>query len=215
MDNIEQLIMPSRKGWSATVGYDHLTGEPTDIEVNEGYMANSPFADNGWTPNEVQVEPEALGPGQESEGDQMIIDGLIELYPQLDNMLDFAVEQHGEEFVSLYDDAVDSGDWNTVMKFLEQWSQEFAEANPQPEAFSHEQINEGLNDLADMAPEGLEMAFSYLQMAEQTQDPIESDVLQSTAAFHRGEITAEQGIQAMLDRYPIEKLIPIYQKHNL
>ena len=98
------------------------------------------------------------------------------------------------------------------MKFLEQWSQEFAEANPQPEVFSHEQINEGLNDLADMAPEGLDS--SYLQMAEQTQDPIESDVLQSTAAFHRGEITAEQGIQAMLDRYPIENSSHL-PEHNL
>lgn len=211
MDNIEQLIMPSRKGWTATVGYDHLTGEPTDIEVNEGYMANSPFADEGWSPAEVQLDSEALARGEETEGDQMIIDGLIELYPDIDDIMDFAVDAYGEDMVAIYDDAVDSGDWSKVNEFLEQWSQEFRDSQP---SISHEE-QQVYDDLMDAEPEGLEAAYELLQLAEQANDPAESAVLQMSAAFHKGDITAQDAIQQMLSRYPKEQLLNILDKHDL
>lgn len=201
--------MPHWRGMSASMGYDPETGEYTEPVVGLGHDPHSPFADG----DEIQadyIDPEALAPTDSSE--EMIVDAVHELYPDLDGILDYAIAQYGDEITQMYDDAIDSDDWATVHNFLEQWSEEFRQ--DQTPDVDYEEVQQELNQLVETEAEGLETAFELLQQAEQTDNPIESEMLQMASAFHKGDVSAEDAIQQMLGKYPLEELTRIYNKLN-
>jgi len=191
-----------------TIGFDEATGEALDPVVGLGHSPHSPFADGDEIPEDYQ-DPDAFEP---QSGEDMIVESIHELYPDLDNILDFAIEKHGDEITSLYDEAIDKDDWSTVNNYLEQWSEEFRETQQEP--VNYEEVTQELDQLVETEPEGLETAFDLLQQAEQSSDPCESEILQMSASFHRGDISAEDAIQSMLDKYPIDQLINTYNQLN-
>lgn len=200
-----------RKGWTVVADFDESTGEYLEPQVGNGHDPTSPFADSQQELPTDYLAPESLEPS-ESEGEDMIVEGIHELYPDLDNILDFAIEAYGDEITQLYDQAIEDSDWSSVHKYLEQWSEEYREG--QTPQVNYEEVTQELNTLAESESLGTETAFEFLQMAEQASDPIESEMLQLTASFHKGDVSAEDAIQSMLDRYPIDQLLPIYNKLN-
>ena len=200
-----------RKGWTVTADFDEATGEYLDAQVGHGHDPNSPFADSQQEIPEDFINPEAYQDGEPS-GEDLIVEGIHELYPDLDGILDYAIEKHGDEITSLYDQAIEDSDWSAVNQYLEQWSQEYRETQ-QPEV-NYEEVTQELDQLAETEAEGMETAFELLQQAEQADNPIESEMLQMASAFHKGDVSAEDAIQQMLDRYPLDQLLPIYNKLN-
>ena len=202
--NPEQIHLSNRSGMTCVMGFDPVTGEPLEPTVGIGHSPTSPFADGDDAPFDY-LDPEALSPTD--NGEAMIVEATHELYPDLDQILDFAIATYGDEITQMYDDAIENDDWATVHNFLESWSEEFRETQT---SASHEEVNQELDQLAEAEPEGLETAFELLQQAEQTDNPIESEMLQMASAFHKGDISANDAIQQMLNKYPLEQLIPLY-----
>lgn len=201
---------PQHSGFEARMNYDPVTGEYLEPSVGVGHNPHSVFADEGEDIPTDYIDPEALAPT--GSGEDMIVEGLHELYPDLGGILDYAIAQYGDEITNMYDQAIEDGDWSTVNNFLEQWSSEFREGQ-QPE-FNREEVEQELDQLAETEPEGMEVAFELLQQAEQADNPIESEMLQMASMFHKGDVDAQSAIQAMLDKYPIDQLLPIYNKLN-
>ena len=192
----------------ASMDYDPVTGEYLDPVVGLGHDPNSPFAGDEEIPTDY-IAPDA---DESQSSEDLIVDAVHELYPDLDGILDFAIATYGDEITQMYDEAIDSDDWATVHNFLEQWSEEFRE-NQAPEV-DYEEVNQELNQLVETEAEGMETAFELLQQAEQSDNPTESAMLQMASAFHKGEVSAQDAIQQMLDTYPIEDLIKTYNQLN-
>ena len=60
-------------------------------------------------------------------------------------------------------------------------------------------------------PQGTEIAYQYLQVAEQSEDPVYRDVAMATAEFHRGQMTAEEAINSVLECHTMEDAARIYR----
>ena len=196
-----------RKGITVSPTYDPVTGEMGEPEVGIGHAPTSPFADHTEL-DEDYLNPESLEPS-ESEGEDLIVEAIHELYPDLDSILDYAIDTYGDEITAMYDQAIEDSDWSSVNKYLETWSEEFRENQSEP--VDYEAVTQELNSLAETEAEGTELAYELLQQAEQSSDPLESEILQMSAAFHRGEVSAETAIQSLLDKHDINQLISTYK----
>ena len=203
---MEINYQPQRSGYEVRMDYDPATGEYLEPQVGYGHNPHSVFADDEQYTEDVQLPPEAT---ESHDVDDDIADAIHELYP-IDAILDYVVNTYPEEFYADYDKAVDAGDWGKVHEFLDRMNAEYMEANPQPEEFNREAVEQELDQLAGTEPEGTELAFELLQQAEQTSDPLASEILQMSAAFHRGEVDAQTAIQSMLDKHDINQLIQTY-----
>ena len=199
-----------RKGWTVTPDFNEETGEYLDPSVNYGHSASSPFADDKQESPEDYISPDAV---ESPDVDDEIADAIHDLY-DIDSILDYVVNNYPEDYYADYDKAVDEGDWSKVHEFLERMNAEYQETQPQQPEINYEEVTQELDQLVENEPEGTEVAFEYLQLAEQASSPIESDFYQTSASFHRGEISAQDAIQSMLDKYPLQDLITIYNQQN-
>ena len=219
MTDINQLITPQRGGMTASMGYDEVTGQATEPVVGMGHDPNSPFA--GDLPQDF-INPEALAENPENDPDEVIAGAVLELYgDHMDGILDFMEATLPKEQVEAYDQAIDSGDWSSVMPLLEQVAEEYFQALEQGIKFelpqdqvTDEEVQTEMDNLANMEPEGYETAMNILGHAESVPAGAERDLLMAAAEFHAGRADPRESTQMLIDKYGLETLIPLYQKWN-
>ena len=78
---------------------------------------------------------------------------------------------------------------------------------------TQEEIDAVIEPMLEAEPDGMEAAYEWLQMAQQTQsdNPVYSAVCSATAAFHNNQVSAEEAISTVLESHPLNKVIEIYQ----
>ena len=76
-----------------------------------------------------------------------------------------------------------------------------------------EEIDAVIEPMLEAEPEGMESAYNWLQAAEeyQSSNPVYSAVCSATASFHDGSMSAEEAISSVLENYPMDEVIQIYQ----
>ena len=80
---------------------------------------------------------------------------------------------------------------------------------------SNQEANDPMQELSDVEPLGLEVAYAYLAMAEAAFDGVEREVLYNCSLFHKGDISAQEAIEPLIQKHGVARLKPIYDKHNL
>lgn len=144
------------------------------------------------------------------------IEALLESEPDLQDSLQWAQSALPQEMIAEFNDAINNGDIDEINKQLEWlltlYREENAEAfeDAEVEPITDEDFQEAYAGLTEQEPQGTELAFQYLQAAEQSDDPVYRDVAMATAEFHRGQMTAEEAINAVLERHSIEDAARIY-----
>ena len=78
---------------------------------------------------------------------------------------------------------------------------------------TQEEIDAVIEPMLEAEPEGVESAYNWLQPAEeyQSSNPVYAAVCSATASFHDGSMSAEEAISTVLENYPMDEVIQIYQ----
>ncbi len=182
--------------------------------------------------NEITGERQYLVTEQEQRSDldyqrdtdEEYISNIIELYPNIQQMLAFGKEYYPPEFVIDFNNAMNGEDDGERWQFLELLDQDFRDAHPEVASVQEEttvaedvtqaEIDEVLDPMLQEEPAGLEMAYQWLQAAEDSQEsnPVYSAVCAATASFHNSEMSAEEAISSVLENYPLDEVIKIYRQ---
>ena len=150
--------------------------------------------------------------------DEEYIANIIELYPNIQEMLAFGKENYTPEFIIDFNNAIDGDDDAEMWRYLEQLDQDFREAHPsapvEENNVSQEEIEAALDPMLQEEPAGMEMAYQWLQAAEasQSSNPVYSAVCAATASFHNNEMSAEEAISSVLERYPLQDVVKVYKQ---
>ena len=174
----------------------------------------------------------------ESDADQQYIDTIFEAYPQLPDALSAAADHLPENIIREYNNAIEVGDWDLVMPFIEQVIEdyqngEFGEPStleePYEEPYEEASEEEEASELDAWSDEELAAArqeidenlfysepeYAHVQYwqeeADTAEDPVYRGVCAATAAFHAGEVDAEDAINYVLENYPKDDVIRIYR----
>ena len=196
---------PSHRGMTCTPGFNEETGEYTDLQVGIGHSPASPFAGDEEIPEDQALDPESLAP---SDPDDQIADAVIELYgDHMEPILDYMAVTLTDEQIEAYDQAIEDGDWSTVLPLLEQTAAEYFEQV----SASAESVQAEIDELGAQEPQGMELAYEHLELAQQQTDPIKRDLFMASAEFHRGNLSSSEAIETLLSKYSIEEVAPIYK----
>lgn len=169
---------------------------------------------------------------EESDADQQYIDTIFEAYPDLSDALSAAADHLPEHVIENYHKALDVGDWDLVMPFIEKVIEDYyngefttdATEGDEPEGVEDEEQEEVEDEWSNEEVEALNEEVAPLLMSEpdeslvdQWQDAIESTdddtfkgIAAATASFHAGEISAEEAIEFVLENYNKRDIIRIY-----
>ena len=155
--------------------------------------------------------------------DAEYIQAITELYPDLQDALAYARDNKSPEYIIDFNNKIDGGDYDEFVPFIEELMEEYRSTAGSPveeeqqtdeQQVSQEEINAAIEPMMEAEPEGMEIAYGWLQAAEeyQTSNPIYSAVCAATAAFHDGSMTAEQAISSVIENHPMNEVIKIYQQ---
>ena len=207
-------FQPERPAMTCTPTLNEETGEYGEPIVGIGHDPNSPFAMDS-SPQELNVPSEMTEENDHyTQGDNLMIDSIMEAYP-VENILNYIVENYPEDYYADYDNAIDNGDWDYVQQFLERMQAEAQEAGYIQETVTDEMVNNELNSLQETQPNGMETAYSLMQQADSASSDIERDYFYFSAQFHAGELSAADGINAMLNKYSGPELMAVHSKYRL
>ena len=168
----------------------------------------------------------------EVDYDQDYVDAIFELYPNAMECLAIAADVFPPEEVEAYNKALDEGDWDVVVPFLERITSEFGNQSYEVEDYEEdessedsdasddewspeesEQLDVAVNELMDTTPD-FELSEQYQQIALQAQDQgdeVLAAVAAATSAFHSSDLEAEEAIDYILATYPKEEVMRVYQ----
>ena len=143
------------------------------------------------------------------------LSAITELYPDLEEAKQYALEHWHPDLIAEFDAAVESDNLDHFVPMLEELMEEYRAQYGEPEqAFevSQEEFDEAIAPLLEQEPGGIEAAYEWAYQASEYQDanPCYSAVCAATAAFHDGSMDAEEAIASVLDNYSLEEVIPIY-----
>ena len=213
-----------------------LTVSPVMSVDDQGNEVVTDFAVQGheggtWTdPNDIYEDAEGTlhhvyedvqldTPGSESEADQMLVDGINELYPNIDQMLAFASDNYDADTLDRYNAAIDVFDVDVVFPFLEQLEQDFnAAGEPEFELEDGEDLDPATVDewfdslpdetLDEMVDDLYEQpfddeAFDLYSTAhlEFPDDSVESAILMQGMLIANGNTTLDQAIEDVLGQF--------------
>ena len=149
------------------------------------------------------------------------IQAITELYPDLQDALDYAFHNWTPELIEDFNNKVDGGDFDGFVPLIEELMEEYRSTVsapvenqiPDDADVTQEEIDEALEPMLESEPEGMETAYNWLQAAEdyQVSNPVFSAVCAATAAFHNNEMTASEAISSVIDNYPMKDVIRIYK----
>ena len=184
--------------------------------------------EQGQTHYEQVSDPEMDG---FQTADDQIMEGLLELFPDHQEALHFALKNQPIEIAKTYNEAIDKNDWGTAVPLLEQFVQEYREFARQPqndlEHLQKLQQEERFNDIESEAynefdeaydpedPEGFteeEQADRYdfenaAQNAERFGDQLGRDVNLILADMMTGDVDAETAMGYLMEHYDQETII--------
>ena len=152
-------------------------------------------------------------------------DALAETTPNLQDALKWAVNGGlTPEQVQEHDRLMDSDDPGVLNDAIDKLMNAFYEQNGEPvaatdevdepemEPITEEEVDNTISSLTTNEAGGTEVAFQFLKQAEQTENPMERDLLMSAASFHRGEQSASFLIQQAIERYGQDAIAPFVRK---
>lgn len=144
-----------------------------------------------------------------------------EVYPDINNALEYALHNKTEEWILDFNSKIDGGNFDEYVPLIEELMEEYRltvsapvdEMETDAADVTQEEIDAVIEPMLEAEPEGLESAYNWLQAAEEYQDtnPVYSAVCSATAAFHNNQMTAEEAISSVLENHPLEEVIEIYQ----
>ena len=80
-----------------------------------------------------------------------------------------------------------------------------------------EMLSDAVDDLSNTAPMGVEAAnywLDFAQQADESGNAVASLVATATAAYHRGELSAEEAISECLNQCDLQELADVYRQLN-
>ena len=154
-----------------------------------------------------------------------------EVYPDIQDALQWASYNLSPEQIADYNQMVDSGDPDAYMELLENIYEQYEEARGlfgtddsdayEPEddeeiEVTDEDYNNVVEDLQAAEPQGQEAAMPFLEAAVSSQgvNPLYSDWMAATARFHAGEIDWNDALDEMTAKYSISDLAKMYNYLN-
>jgi hypothetical protein len=188
------------KGWEADYGTDSQGNTVYDPRLNNDELGNNPVV--GF--DEVGYE-----------------EALLSSNPVIPDALAWAADNMNPDFTADYNKAVDAGDLDNIHPMLDHIINQYLASNPDAEpeqvveeveeSVSDEEFSSAIDALNEQEVGGTEIAYQWLEAAEQSQDAVYSDVCQMTAAFHRGEISSQEAIDAVIEKHGIKEATRIYK----
>lgn len=156
--------------------------------------------------------------------DDEYIQNIHDAYPDLGNAQMYASRNWSADQLESFNEVMENGELDQVMPRLEDLVNEYRNSGEEhePQTFDddeeielpdEEQIFEAFDEGKESEPAGLEHAMEWLQMAEQTSesDPVYSSVCQLSAAFHNGELSAEDCWSQALETHNLADLVRVYR----
>ena len=162
--------------------------------------------------------------------EEQYIEALIEANPEITAAQQWAVENLPDEWVEEYDKMIETGDLDELNKavewLLEQYASRPQSSQPDPQEVQeedetedltdeeHEILNTVVEDLQQQEAMGQEVAADWqyaVQQAEEAGDDAYAHVAAATAAFHDGDVTAEEAIAFCLENVPLKDLARVYR----
>ena len=158
------------------------------------------------------------------------IEALIEANPEITAAQQWAVENLPDEWVEDYDKMIESGSLEEMNKAVEWLLEQYASGQVESDSESqevqeeegndlteeeHEILNTVVEDLQQQEAMGQEVAADWqyaVQQAEEAGDDAYAMVAAATAAFHDGDVTADDAIAFCLENVPIKELARVYKQ---
>ena len=166
-----------------------------------------------WRFEEEDPTQDVNGSFDESEYISALVDSLPVDY---DVVMQWASENLPDEILEEYNKKIDTSDLEGLNEAVEQMLEFYYEANGEPVEeeeveVSDEEFNDAYQDLTSSEPEGTEVAYQWLEAAEQTDDPAYRDVYMLTAEYHRGNISPEEALETIVNKYGLNKAAEMYK----
>jgi len=196
---------------------------------NRGYLDDfTPDSEGRYHYNYVEDgdQPEE---GGSSFDEIAYVDALFDANPDLRNAIAWAGDNLPEEQVAEYDKLIESDDLDEVNGWIDCLLYEYAEREQVEEPANEEQptsdddalseedrvvMQEAIDDLVEKEPAGSEYAQQWVEMASQAEkagDMTYAIVAQATAAFHAGQLSAEQAIGYCTKHCSTKELARVYK----
>ena len=240
------MTYDQRVGMTITPGltYDKNGQEVADLEnmdISTGnnlhwkdYQADiryNPSTDEMMLDEEFDSDPDA--PQNYASGDDQIVSSIQEIYPNYQEMVQFASQQYPQEVIDAYNEALDNGDWDNVFPLLEEMASLYEQASTEEvasadeaqvsdyftnddlesilEDVSDQDIQQTFNDIQQAVPEGKELAITWLQAAHDGfHNPLCRDMCEAFARFHNCEADQDELLSELQSNYSDQDLIAMY-----
>ena len=158
-------------------------------------------------------------------------DAVVATEPDVHDALSWAASNLSHDFLSDYNAALDSDNHEEVHQYLQIILEEYRSSVPTQEDAYEEQedasddgeveitqeaFDEAVAALTETEPQGEELSDEWQEAADQYResDPTYAGIAAATAAFHAGEVTAEEAIEWVLEYYDIQDVARVYQSWN-
>ena len=139
-----------------------------------------------------------------------------------DAVTSFAADYFDESLTSKFDKAVDAGNITQFHELFELFQQAYlqsdeavqqAEEEPQEELeeVSDRDFAEAVEQLNQTEAAGTEVAYQYLEAADQSDDPVYRDVCIATSSFHRGELSSQDAIDSVIQKHGLAKAARMFK----
>lgn len=151
---------------------------------------------------------------------------LLESNPEIPKALDYALDHAPQGFIDEYNAAVDAGNLDKIHQMLELMLKEYHEFSPVDEPIEDEpgddsvamddevsdaDFSDAVDGLNNAEAGGTEVAYTFLEAAEQSEDPLYKDFCMATASFHRGEVSSDEAINTIINKYGMKEAARMYK----
>ena len=142
---------------------------------------------------------------------------------QYDAIVDYGFTYLDKSLYDKFEAAIDAGNITQFHELFELFQQAYlqsdeavqqAEEEPQEELeeVSDRDFAEAVETLNQTEAAGTEVAYQWLQAAEQSNDAVYQSVAMMTARFHRGEVSSQEAVNELMAKYTLRQLSKVYKQ---
>jgi hypothetical protein len=214
-------------GFTISPVYSEENGNVVDFEVDGGYEGYRTSQDEYIQLNDGtthhQFENVSIKEDGEFDSDDYY-ETLANSDPRIPGALEWSATNLPPELIEQYNDAIDNDDTDTINQILEYILEQYPGDYTPEEEYTEEDvelteedqavIDTIVEDLSQQPAMGEEVANSWQEAvyaAEAAGDNTYAGVAAATAAYHNGDVTAEEAIQFVFDNYDIKDIARVYQ----
>lgn len=206
-------------------------GTPGGYTVEAGFDGFDSAKQGTWSPDNLPqelVEADAYAPGDLYNDDEYV-GALFEANPDLAAATEWAGRNMSPEWCDLYDSKVNSDDLGEVNEWIDKLLDEYRnrttdgpttnkDETPELtlETLNDEQrafASEAVDSLSQMPVLGDETAAAWdeqVEYANSIGDSTYAGMSAAAAAFHAGDVSADEAINFVLENYPLTDVYRIY-----